>query len=267
LATLRLSGIQVKLIFFGDHGSEELRREIYTFIKANLLDDLVEFRGYVRSKEEIFSAINAAVVPSSNEAFGRVPFESMAFGVPVIYSESGAFPEYMLPNDNGLPFKANDSLSLANAIQNLINQETMRARLREGGVRFVQEINESKSYILKFDQICKDAVAEYSPKQLETATSIMLQEFFKLAIQHDELTHQRDELTHQRDELNQQRDELNHQRDELTHQRDELTHQRDELTHQRDELTHQRDELINSTIWKISKPLRLTINYLKKLIL
>jgi glycosyltransferase involved in cell wall biosynthesis len=70
-------------------------------------------------------------------------------------------------------------------------------------------------------------------------------------------------LIHQRDELTQQRDELTQQRDELTQQRDELTQQRDELTQQRDELTQQRDELLNSTIWKVTKPIRRFVNLFK----
>jgi hypothetical protein len=57
---------------------------------------------------------------------------------------------------------------------------------------------------------------------------------------------------------------LTQQRDELTQQRDELTQQRDELTQQRDELTQQRDELLNSTIWKVTKPFRVLINFIKK---
>jgi hypothetical protein len=57
--------------------------------------------------------------------------------------------------------------------------------------------------------------------------------------------------------------ELTQQRDELTQQRDELTQQRDELTQQRDELTQQRDEMINSTIWRVTKPLRNVVNLLK----
>jgi hypothetical protein len=73
-----------------------------------------------------------------------------------------------------------------------------------------------------------------------------------------------DELTQQRDELTQQRDELTQQRDELTQQRDELTQQRDELTQQRDELTQQRDALLNSTIWRLTKPIRHLINFFKK---
>jgi hypothetical protein len=66
------------------------------------------------------------------------------------------------------------------------------------------------------------------------------------------------------DELTQQRDELTQQRDELTQQRDELTQQRDELTQQRDELTQQRDVLLNSTIWKLTKPLRILIETFRK---
>ena len=65
-------------------------------------------------------------------------------------------------------------------------------------------------------------------------------------------------------ELTQQRDELTQQRDELTQQRDELIQQRDELIQQRDELIQQRDELINSTIWRATKLLRDSINFLKK---
>jgi uncharacterized protein YfkK (UPF0435 family) len=46
-----------------------------------------------------------------------------------------------------------------------------------------------------------------------------------------------------------------------------LTHiheQRDELTKQRDELTKQRDEIVNSTIWKLTTPLRKLIDLFKK---
>ena len=42
-----------------------------------------------------------------------------------------------------------------------------------------------------------------------------------------------------------------------------LTQQRDELTQQRDELTQERDELLNSTIWKVTKPIRWIINLIK----
>ena len=45
---------------------------------------------------------------------------------------------------------------------------------------------------------------------------------------------------------------------------DDLTQQRDDLTQQRDDLTQQRDALLNSTIWKISWPLRYVFNFIKR---
>jgi len=44
----------------------------------------------------------------------------------------------------------------------------------------------------------------------------------------------------------------------------ELTQHRDELTQQHDELTQQHDEILNSTIWKVTKLLRVLINFVKK---
>ena len=43
----------------------------------------------------------------------------------------------------------------------------------------------------------------------------------------------------------------------------DLEYSKKELTQQRDELTQQRDELTNSTIWKLTKPLRDLINFIK----
>jgi len=41
--------------------------------------------------------------------------------------------------------------------------------------------------------------------------------------------------------------------------------ERDQLTQQRDQLTQQRDQLTSSTIWRVTKPIRKFIDFLKKL--
>ncbi len=92
----------------------------------------------------------------------------------------------------------------------------------------------------------------------------LIQQRDELIQQRDELIQQRDELIQQRDELSQQRDELIQQRDELIQQRDELIQQRDELIQQRDELIQQRDELLDSTIWKVTKPIRSIVNLFER---
>jgi len=50
----------------------------------------------------------------------------------------------------------------------------------------------------------------------------------------------------------------------LSNQTDNLKHFLLPYSKQRDELTQQRDELINSTIWRVTKPFRKFINFLKR---
>jgi uncharacterized coiled-coil DUF342 family protein len=99
--------------------------------------------------------------------------------------------------------------------------------------------------------------------EIETQKQINIT-ILKLMDEFDKIVLQRDELTQQRDELTQQRDELTQQRDELTQQRDELTQQRDEIAHDLALTREARDNLINSTIWKVTKPIRWTVNLFKE---
>ncbi len=242
LVILQKSNVDMSVTFFGESGSESLRAKILTFLEENSLLDSVRFAGFLQSKKEIFESIDVVVVPSVSEAFGRVPFEAMAFGKPVIYSDSGALPEYMVPGKTGIPFEANNAQSLADGIQFLIQQDFERMKIIDNGWSYVNQIYDSESYVGDFLQICDDAKLNFVEAGLEDSVSVLIGKYL---------------------ELTQQRDELTQQRDELTQQRDELTQQRDELTQQRDELTQQRDELVNSTIWKLTNPLRIAINHFK----
>jgi len=201
--------------FFGDGGTQELRAEIQAFIVKNSMEEIVEFRGFVESKKEMFASVDAIVVPSLNEGFGRVPFEAMAFSKPIIYSDSGALAEYMIPNKTGISFQANDSSALAAAILKMVDPKANIQDFIESGHEFIIERAKFESYVLDFMRICKEAVFAYSEVSLKNDLSKLIKDYSV-------------------------------------------------VTHQRDELTHQRDELLNSTIWKISKPLRSIINYFKK---
>jgi hypothetical protein len=57
--------------------------------------------------------------------------------------------------------------------------------------------------------------------------------------------------------------QFSQERDALTQERDALTQERDALTQERDALTQERDALANSTIWRLTGPLRKILNYLK----
>ncbi|MEJ2241190.1 MAG: glycosyltransferase, partial [Candidatus Bathyarchaeota archaeon] len=86
-------------------GSGILEESIRCKVKKLGLENYVKFFGYI-GKEDLdkcYSAADLFVLPSINEPFGIVLLEAMAFGCPIIASNSGACPEVV--GDSGLLFK------------------------------------------------------------------------------------------------------------------------------------------------------------------
>jgi glycosyltransferase involved in cell wall biosynthesis len=85
------------------------------------------------SLSEIYDGLDCVVVPSSMEAFGRVPLEALSRGVPVIYSNSGGMGEYMTNGESGLAFEPGNSKDLAVKIALLVENVALRKAIGETG--------------------------------------------------------------------------------------------------------------------------------------
>ncbi|MCK4667248.1 glycosyltransferase family 4 protein [Candidatus Dependentiae bacterium] len=86
--------------------------------------------------------LDLLIVPSITiwrwkEQFGRVLVESMASGVPVIGTDSGAIPDVL--GDAGLIVKERSAEAIANAIKILLNNEEKRLELIENGIKRVEK--------------------------------------------------------------------------------------------------------------------------------
>jgi glycosyltransferase involved in cell wall biosynthesis len=175
--------IEVK--FFGEGGSEKLNREIRSFILANSLEGFVKFEGYIESKEDLFESIDAIVIPSISEGFGRVPFEAMQFGKPIIYSNSGALSEYMIPGKLGIAFESNNSKSLEHAIQSFLDMQTEQEYLVRNGYTFIEEISKMEPYILTFQRICEEVMLNQFENTHAHHMSRLIEEHSKLVTQYE----------------------------------------------------------------------------------
>ena len=175
----------VEVKFFGEGGTDELHAEIRSFILDNSLEESVQFEGYIDSKKRIFESIDVIIVPSSNEGFGRVPFEAMRYGKPIIYSNSGALAEYMIPDKHGIAFESKDSNSLEQAILKLITSETKRRVLINNGYAFIEDISKLESYISKFHQICKEVKSSHLEIPLEHHISRLVEEHSNIVTRYD----------------------------------------------------------------------------------
>jgi glycosyltransferase involved in cell wall biosynthesis len=81
----------------------------------------------------LYSAADLFVYPSLYEGFGLPPLEAMACGTPVITSNLTSIPE--VTNDAALLINPNDDLSLASAIEKVLNNPELLEQMSIGGLK------------------------------------------------------------------------------------------------------------------------------------
>ena len=98
--------------------------------------DRVEFLGYVpheRVPDLYAKARVAAFVPVAEEAFGRALFEAWGAGVPLVASRISAPGELVQDGVTGLLVPPDDPAALADALERVLADPALAARLAEGG--------------------------------------------------------------------------------------------------------------------------------------
>ncbi|QTC40487.1 glycosyltransferase family 4 protein [Bacillus sp. V3] len=104
---------EIKLNLIGDGEGKELIEE---YVRKNKLEKFVEFWGYRNDIHEILRFMDAGLMCSKREAFGRTTVEYMASETPVIGARSGATKEIIEDKVNGLLYNPKDYKDLAEKI-------------------------------------------------------------------------------------------------------------------------------------------------------
>jgi glycosyltransferase involved in cell wall biosynthesis len=107
--------------------------EIFHTVRDLGLEDAVRFPGYVPDAELPlwYNSAEVFAYPSLYEGFGLPALEAMACGLPVIAANTSALPEVM--GDAGLLVAPTDEAALAGAIQAVLTDPALAARLRAAG--------------------------------------------------------------------------------------------------------------------------------------
>jgi glycosyltransferase involved in cell wall biosynthesis len=94
----------------------------------------VRFVGWVSPEEleGLYGVASCFVFPSLYEGFGLPVLEAMVRGLPVACSDRGALPEVV--GDAALIFDAESPRSIADAIEELLQDEALAAKLRRAGL-------------------------------------------------------------------------------------------------------------------------------------
>ena len=90
--------------------------------------------GYVTDEDlpKLYRTATAFVYPSLFEGFGLPPVEAMACGTPVITSNNSSLPEVV--GNAAVLIDACDERALADALLQIVDDQPLRARLREQGI-------------------------------------------------------------------------------------------------------------------------------------
>lgn len=95
------------------------------------LKEHVAFAGWVDSakRSELLSQADVFLLPSYNEGLPMALLEAMSWGLPVITTPVGGIPEVITHNETGLLVNPGDVQQLAEALQSLIENESLRLEL------------------------------------------------------------------------------------------------------------------------------------------
>ena len=95
---------------------------------------------------ELWNKADLFVFPSQMETFGIVLVEAMAFGVPIISTNTGAAEELLGDGLAGEVLPSTDASELERAIRCLIGEPELRARMSANGrSRFLRDFDLTKN--------------------------------------------------------------------------------------------------------------------------
>ncbi len=136
--------IEANLTIVGE-GSEKLN--LKSLVKEKKLDDKVNFTGKVTQSqlEEFYRKCDIFVLPAvtdskgDTEGLGVVLIEAMSYKKPVIGSNLGGIIDIIKDGKTGLLVKEKDPKALAQAISQILENESLAQRLAETGYQYAQE--------------------------------------------------------------------------------------------------------------------------------
>ncbi|MCK5287283.1 MAG: glycosyltransferase family 4 protein [Thermodesulfovibrionia bacterium] len=127
---------EVKFIVAGD-GSLRSKLE-FQCEKLHISDKLI-FIGWREDIPEILSVLDILVMPSLNEAVGRILIEAGACGKPVVATRVGGIPEVVKDNQTGILVPPKDAYELARAVISLLEDKNKRQRMGETAKNWVDD--------------------------------------------------------------------------------------------------------------------------------
>ncbi|HTF87226.1 MAG TPA: glycosyltransferase [Planctomycetota bacterium] len=156
LARLAKHGLQPSVWLAGE-GSEraELERQA-----AALAPGQVRFLGQRRDVADLLAAADIFAMPSLHEGLGVAALEALQAGCAVVASRVGGLAEVVEDGVSGLLVPPADPASLAEAVEKLIRDPGLRARLAEAGRARIHARYRASAMVAGYEALYRRVLAE-----------------------------------------------------------------------------------------------------------
>lgn len=135
----RRPNLHLVLVGSGAHMATSVEPRLKSFVQQHQLEDRVTFTGYRTDVVDFLQASDLFAMPSEMESLCISLIEALACGLPSVACAVGGIPEVARHDEEALLVPPADPAALAQAIDRLLDDASLRARLVEAGQRRVAE--------------------------------------------------------------------------------------------------------------------------------
>ena len=163
LAKLVEHGFDARLVVAGQGATEELKDHA----QALGVIDRVDIRGHVTDLSEVYRQSDCGLMCSKAEGFGRVTAEFMSWGKPVVGRNSGATPEIVEHEVNGLLYNG-EIEDLARCMERILGDKDLAQRLGRKALetaasRFSHDTN-AENFLRAIEPVVPSASTSRQPR-------------------------------------------------------------------------------------------------------
>jgi N-acetyl-alpha-D-glucosaminyl L-malate synthase BshA len=123
------------------------------------ISDKVIFFGNSNEIDKILSYTDLFLLPSETESFGLAALEAMAWGVPVISSNSGGLPEVNFEGVSGYLSDVGNTEEMAQNAIKILNDDTILAKFKENALSVAKRFD-IKNIVPLYEEVYKEALSK-----------------------------------------------------------------------------------------------------------
>jgi len=147
ISILREKGVEVDGFFVGNPMEESYLEKLKGIVKDKNLEDNIKFLGFMKNPHNFYKMCDVIVLASKRETFGLVLVEAINSKTAVIGSNSGGVVEIIEDKKTGLLFDVEDSKSLADKIEFMMNNPELKESMEKLALKKSYELfNEEKQF-------------------------------------------------------------------------------------------------------------------------